>query len=120
MYPYTDGELDTLDLLQTLIQVSYGMEDTQARAYCSVGIIFVCHGIAEIHQQSIAQQLGNIPVIALDHVRTCLLIRLNHLSQVLRIELGGEFGRIDQITEHHGELATFGCWRTRFGWWSFN
>src|SRR5215467_3297296 len=110
MDAHTESKLDTSCLLQTLIQVSYGIEDTQARAYCSVGIIFVCHRIAEIHQQSIAQQLGNVPVIALDHVSACLLIRLDHLSQVLRIKLGGEFGRIDQVTEHHSQLPSFGVW----------
>ena len=67
---------------------SHGIEDTQASPYGSLGIIFVCHGIAKIHQQSIAQQLGNIPVIAFDHCGTRLLIRPDNFSILFGVKLG--------------------------------
>jgi hypothetical protein len=46
----TDSELDTFRLLQTSIEVSHGIEDTQTRAYCSMRIIFMGLGIAKIDQ----------------------------------------------------------------------
>ena len=80
MDAHMNGELDTFILLQTGIEVSHGIEDTQARSYCSLGIIFVCHWIAKVHQKSIPEQLGNIPVIALDYCGTRLLIRTDDVS----------------------------------------
>ena len=53
MYSYPDSELDTFVSLQPLIQVFYGREDTQARAYCSLGIVFMRLGITQIDQESI-------------------------------------------------------------------
>jgi hypothetical protein len=52
------------------------------------------------------------------------LIGPHYLSQVFRIELRGQCGRIDQVTKQHGKLATFRvrrrrCRRERFnlsGW----
>src|SRR5438309_2013179 len=64
-------------------------------------------GIAEIDQQSVAEILGNIPLKALDDLRTGRLVRPHHLPQVFRIKLGGERGRPHEITEHDGELAPF-------------
>src|SRR5439155_21265371 len=60
----------------------------------------------------------NIPVIAFDHCGTRLLIRPDDFSILFRVELGGEFGGIHQITKHHGELAAFGVRCVRFGWWA--
>jgi hypothetical protein len=66
MHAYMEGELDTFGLLQTLIQVSHGIEDTQTSPYCSVGIIFVCHRIAKIDQEPIAKELGDMSIKACD------------------------------------------------------
>jgi hypothetical protein len=68
MHPYTDGELDTFGLLQTGIEVSHGIEDTQTSPYCSLGIIFVGLRIAEIDQETIAKVLGNIAIITAEKV----------------------------------------------------
>ena len=51
-----------------------------------------------------------MPIVALDNFGTNPLICTHHLTPVFRVELAGELGRIDQITEHHGELTTFGFW----------
>ena len=61
-----DGELDTFGLLQSPLQVSYGIENTQARSYCSVSVIFMGLGIAELDEKTIPEQLGNMSFIALD------------------------------------------------------
>jgi hypothetical protein len=46
--PYRQGHLFLS--LQTGIQVSHRSEDTQARPYCSLGIIFMGLGIAKIDE----------------------------------------------------------------------
>jgi hypothetical protein len=72
-------------------------------------------GIAKVDQETIPEQLGDMPIIALDNVGTNPLIRPDDFSILFRVELGGEFGGIDQVTEHDGELATFGFGYTMLG-----
>src|SRR5262249_4567250 len=108
------GKLATL--LQTSIEVSHGIEDTQARAYCSVSVIFVCHRIAKIDQEPVPQELGNIPIVALDDFRTRRLIGTDDLPILFGVELGGELRGVHEVTKHHGQLAAFGFWGARY-WW---
>ena len=91
VYPYPDGELDTFGLLQTLIQVSQGSKNSQPSPYGSLGIIFMGLGVAEIHQETVTQELSNVTIIALDHLRANLLIRTYHFSVIFGIKLAGEF-----------------------------
>src|SRR5262245_49133314 len=37
-----------------------------------------------------------------------------HLTPIFRVELAGEECRVDEITEHHRELASFRIWGTTF------
>ena len=53
-------------------------------------------------------------VKALDDGGSGLLVCLYHLPQIFRIELAGEGRRIDEVTEHHRELAPFGIWDATF------
>jgi len=53
MHTYMESELDTFRLLQSLIQVSHGIEDTQPRAYGSLGVIFMGVGIPKVDQETI-------------------------------------------------------------------
>src|SRR5215471_18286848 len=105
MNPYTDGELDTFDLLQTDIEVSHGSKNSQTSSYCSLGVIFVSHRKAEVDQETIAQVLGDMPIVALDNVGTHLLICTDHVTPVFRIELRGHFSGIDQVAEHDSQLT---------------
>src|SRR4029453_8915758 len=104
MYTDTDGELDTFGFLQTCIQVFHRSEDAQACSYCSMRIIFMGVGIAEIDEQTITEQLGNMSFIALDDFRADFLVCTYHVPVVFGIELGGEAGGIDQIAKHHSQL----------------
>jgi hypothetical protein len=70
-------------------------------------------GIAEIDEQTIPEQLGNMSFIALDDFSADLLIRTDNFSQVLRIELSRQGSGIDQVTEHDGELPAFCVRRCR-------
>src|SRR5262245_30189776 len=107
MNTQTKSELDAFLLLQTSIEVSHGIEDSQARVYCSVGVILMCLGVAEIDEQTIPQELSDMPIVALDNVGTNSLICTHNITPVFRVELGGQLGGIDQITKHHRELPSF-------------
>jgi hypothetical protein len=70
-------------------------------------------GIAEVHQQAIAEVLGNMPIKALDDLGTELLIGAHYLPEVFRIQLASEGSRVHEITEQHRELAPLGVRRRR-------
>ena len=95
MNAHMDGKVDIFHLLQTLIQVSQGSEDTQPSPASSLGIILMRLRIAEVHKESIPQELSNVTVIASNHLSTGGLIRTDHVPVVFGIELAGEFGGID-------------------------
>src|SRR5215470_8089501 len=75
----------------------------------------MCLGIAEIDQQTITEELGNMPIVALNNFSTHLLIRPYHVPVLFGIELGGQLGGIDQVTKHHGQLSAFSFWSRRLG-----
>src|SRR5262245_54582475 len=65
-------------------------------------------GIAEVNQQSVADVAGQVALKAADRFRAGLLIGEHHLAQAFGVGPFGERGRAHQVTEHHGELASFG------------
>jgi hypothetical protein len=81
-------------------------------------IIFVGVGIAEVHEETIAQKFSDVPVISLDDFSTNRLISMDNFPVLFRIELGREFRGVHEITENHGQLPSFrvrrGCSRERF------
>jgi hypothetical protein len=79
----------------------------------------VCQGIAKIDQETIAQELSSVSFIALDDLRADFLICTDHVPIVFGVELAGECGGIDQVTEHDGELSTFSFRGVMVGWWRF-
>jgi hypothetical protein len=89
------------------IELSNGLHHPQPGPYRPLGVIFVRQGVAEVDEQAVAEVLGNMPLIAGDHLGTGLLIGAHHLPEVFRIELAGEYGGIHQVTEQHRELAAF-------------
>ena len=68
-------------------------------------------GIADIDEQTVPEQLGNMSFIALDDCNADFLVCTHDVPIVFGVELGREFGGIDQVAEQHGELAAFGLWR---------
>jgi hypothetical protein len=70
-------------------------------------------GIAKVHEESIPEQLGDMSIVALDDFSTSRLIGTHHVTPVFWVELAGEFGRIDQVTEHHRELPSLRVGRRR-------
>jgi hypothetical protein len=107
----TDSKLDTVVLLQTSTKVSHGIENTEPSTDGSVGIVFMCLGITEIHQQPVTKILSNVPIKTSDDLSTDPLVCLNDFPEVLRVELGGQGRRFDDVDKHHCELSTL-----RFGY----
>jgi hypothetical protein len=81
-----------------------------------LGIIFMGLRVAKIDEETIPEELGDMPIVALNNVGTHPLIGTDHIAPVFRIELAGESGRVHEVTEHDGELAAFGVKCSRANW----
>ena len=76
---------------------------------------------AKVDEQPITEILSHVPFILLDDLSSGGLISADHLTQVFRIKLLGEFGGVGQVTEHHSQLPAFGfggaaSWFRGDGW----
>jgi hypothetical protein len=68
---------------------------------------------AEIGQDAVAQELGNVPLEPADDLGAGSVIGAHDLAQVLRIQARRQLGRADQVAKQNGELAAFGLGRPR-------
>ena len=66
-------------------------------------------GIPKIHEETIAEELGDVPVIAVNHLGTGGLVRMHHITIVFRIELRCQYSGVGEVDKHHGQLTAFGC-----------
>jgi len=104
------------------MQAVHRSEDTKASAYSPLHIIFMGLRIAKIHEEPIPKELGDVPVIAANPLRTGGLIGTDYVPILFGVELVGESSGVHQVTEHHRELAAFGVrygrgrWRTTRLW----
>ena len=87
MYAETYCQSDAFVLFETSIQGSYRLDDSQPGADSSVCIVFVCLGIAKVHEKPITEQLSDMSIVALDNVGTHPLICTHHVTPVFRVEL---------------------------------
>jgi hypothetical protein len=67
----------------------------------------VRQGVAEVDEQTVAEVLRDMPLIAGDHFGTRLLIGAHDLAQVFWVELAGQHRGIHQVAEQDRELAPF-------------
>jgi hypothetical protein len=68
------------------MELSHGLDDPQPGPHRPLGVIFVCQGVAEVHQEPIAEGLRDISVEAGDHFGAGSLIGLHHLAQLFRLK----------------------------------
>src|SRR5262249_36378501 len=99
-------------LLQAGVELPQGLHDAQPGPHGALRVIFMRQGVAKVDEQSIAEILRDMSLKARDYLGTGLLIGPHHLTQVFRVKLAGEWGRVHQVAEQHGELAAFGVGRT--------
>src|SRR5215471_2108782 len=74
------------------------------------------YGVAKIRQHVITPVMGEIAVKPLHDLRTGLIIGMYDLSQVFRVKMRRERSNVYQVTEDHGEEATFGLRRWQGAW----
>src|SRR5215510_12705794 len=99
------------------MQVAHGRQNAQRSPYGSLGIIVMGLRIAKVDQQTIPKELGDVPLIASNDLRTGGVIRPYHVPVLFRIELAGESRGVHEVTEHHRELTAFGFRRGRERQW---
>jgi hypothetical protein len=104
MAPKSDVEGYSAFLGQARVELAHCLHNSEAGAHGPLRIVFVCSGVAEVDEQSIAEVIGDMPLVAGDHLGARLLIGQHHLAQLFGIELTGKRRRIDQITKQDGEL----------------
>jgi hypothetical protein len=75
--------------LQTGIEVSDGSEYPQPSAYSPLRIILMGLGIAKVHEEPIPQELGDMPIVALDNFGTHPLICTHHFPHSTELRGGG-------------------------------
>jgi hypothetical protein len=73
-------------------------------------------GIPKVDEQAIAEILRNVPVKALDDLRTGALVGAHDLPRVFGVELGGEGRRAHHVTEQDRQLAALGLTGRRGRW----
>jgi hypothetical protein len=100
MDPNTHRQSDALVVLDVVMQCRHRLEDLQASPYCSVGIVLMGLGVAKVDQESIAQELRYMPVIALDDRGARGLVGPHDVPIFFRVKLRGQGGGIDQVAEH--------------------
>ena len=60
--------------LHTRVELSHRIENAQSCTDGSAGIVFVSPRIAEIDEQSVSQELSDVPVVASDDLRAGVLV----------------------------------------------
>ncbi len=92
-------------------QLGHGLDQLERRAQRPFGVILMRPRIAEIGQDAIAEEAGDVAAEAVDHRSADILIGANDLAQLLGIELERQGGRADQIAEQDRELPPLGALR---------
>jgi len=90
------------------IEAADRVDDTQPGANRPLRIVFMRLWVAEIDQHAVAHVFGNKPVERGDSFADRAVIGGDYLAQVFGVEPCREFGRADQIAEHHRQLPALG------------
>ena len=97
-----------------VLQTRNRLESTRSPgANSALCLIFMGPRPTKIREHAIAKEFGDVTLEARDLAHHRVLIELNELTHLLRVEPGCELGRADEIDEHHRELPPFGLGRRR-------
>ena len=119
MYTQPESKLDTFCLLaDVLLQVSHGIEDTQAQSVLLVGRHLHAPGDSQSTPGVHHLRVGRYVHQSVDDFGTHLLIRTDHVPVALRGRAGPEsLVESTRSQNMHGELAAFGVCGARCAWW---
>ena len=92
------------------------LDDGEPGAHGAFRLMLVGGGPAEIGEDAITHVLGDVSLKPGDRLGAAFVIPTDHVAQVFRIDVPGQFGRTDQVDEHDRELPPF-AQRCRRGWW---
>lgn len=84
-----------------------GIDDRQASMNGSLGVVLVRGWVSETGKYAISHVSEDRSPEASDEMSAAGLVGLKDRLQIFRIELRGQRGRVDQITEHDCELSSF-------------
>jgi hypothetical protein len=101
---HAQGELRT-QRRQLPIDLRETAQDAEARAHGALGVVLVSDREAEVGKDSVAQELIDVPRVALDHALAGLVVDLDDLVQVLRLDGLAERGVTDQIAEEYRYMS---------------
>ena len=97
------------------VERRHRFEDREASANRALGVLLLRVRVAEINEDAIAHELGDVAIETPDSFAHRLLIGADHIAHVLGIEPRREVGRIRQVAEHHGQVAALGAWQVAIG-----
>ena len=98
--------------LETNVRVSIKLGDRlhqrARRAHRPFGIVLVRLRPAEVGQDAIAQELGDVAFEPADDLGARRVIGPHHIAQVLGVEPRRQLRRADQVAEQHRQLTALG------------
>ena len=100
-------QCNAVTLIQLPVELCELFDDRSAGVDRTHGVVLVGLRRAEIGEQAVAQQFGDVTAKRAHGRRRQILKRPQNFAQILRIKLFGKLRRTDQIDEHHGQLAAF-------------
>ena len=89
---------------QRRVPPAYRVDDVEPGADRPLRVVLPRPRIAEVRHHPVALILRHLTAVTHDDRGHGFLVRAQHLPPVLDVHASGERGRLDEITEEHGEL----------------
>ena len=86
----------------------HGSDDVEPGSDSAFGIVFVRLRVAEIDKHAIAHEFRHKAVVAGDAAGNLMLVGVDHGLQDFEVELRGKTRRVDDVAEHHRQVALLG------------
>ena len=85
---------------ETLAQGGNCSDDIESSANGSLRVVFVRKRIAEVDENPVANEPRDAAFVAFDHLGADSFILAREIIQFFGIELSGQRGRVDKVTEY--------------------
>src|SRR5262245_39301159 len=84
-----------------------GTNNGESGSHRPFALILMRLGPAEVGEDTVAPEVGNVPLEAIDLAYHRVLVDANDVSHFLWAEPAAKFGRVNEINEHCGDLPPF-------------